>query len=130
VTHPKPSRGSELCITVEPDGVYLYANRASLRTFAEGFAWLAASKPSEHYETHLRFYLDGFGRQPATWVLFHKKTRRAFGASRDFEVTFTAVEPKDLRALRRWERTGILPANWRDDEPRPKRTVRRRPKSR
>jgi hypothetical protein len=129
VTYPKPSRGSELCITVEPDGVHLYGNRASLRTFAAWFAWLAEAKSSEHYETHLRFFLDGFGRRPATWVLFHEKIRRAFGTSRDFEVTVMAVEPKDLRALRRWERRGVLPPNWRKEDTQPSRTRSARPRS-
>jgi hypothetical protein len=106
-------RGRELCVTVEEDGVWIYANRAGLRALAERIGVLAASDPSEHYELHLRWHLGshGKGRNPV-FVLMDDKARKAH--SRDaFEVTVMTVEPKDLRRLRRHEKTGRVPRNWR-----------------
>jgi hypothetical protein len=106
-------RGRELCVTVEEDGVWIYANRAGLRALAERIGGIAASDPSEHYELHLRWHLGshGKGRNPV-FVLMDEKARKVH--SRDgFEVTVMAVEPKDLRTLRRHEKTGRLPRNWR-----------------
>lgn len=111
----RSNRGAELCITVEPSGVYAYANKAALRALAAELHRLAESDAHEHSECHVRMELGGhWRRRKPTWVLFDAKTRRAFSRPQDFELTFMAVEAKDLRRLRARERKGLLPHDgWR-----------------
>jgi hypothetical protein len=100
-------------VTVEGDGVWIYANRDGLRALADHMAVLARSNPAEHYELHLRWHLGSHGKaHDPIFVLFDDKARKAHSRSR-FEVTVMAVEPKDLRNLRRHQRSGRLPRDWR-----------------
>src|SRR5882724_82352 len=104
---PKANRSAEFCITVEPGGTSVYANRSALRTLTDWFAWLAASDPREHFEIHMRWELGGaWRRQKPSWVLFHKAMRGSFRKPEQFELTFMAVEPKDLVKLRQHEKRG------------------------
>jgi hypothetical protein len=102
-------------VTVEKDDVCIYANRDGLRALVERLGVIAASDPSEHYELHLRWHLGSHGKgRNQVFVLMDEKARKLH--SRDgFEVTVMAVEPKDLRRLRRHEKTGRLPRNWRKE---------------
>jgi hypothetical protein len=109
--HPR----REICITVEDDGVWIYANRDGLRALADRLAILAASDPAEHYELHLRWHLGSHGKKPSrVFVLMDEKARKAHSRAR-FEVTVMAVEPADLRRLRRREKSGVLPRAWREE---------------
>ena len=103
----------EICVTVEKEGVWIYANRDGLRALADRMAILAESDPAEHYELHLRWHLGshGRGRNPV-FVLLDDKARKAHSRTQ-FEVTVMAVESKDLRRLRRHEKSGRLPHDWR-----------------
>jgi len=110
-----PNRRREFCVTVEEDGVWVYANRDGLKALIERIGVIAASRPSEHYELHLRWHLGSHGKgRNRVFVLMDDKARTAHSRER-FEVTLMAVEPKDLRRLRRHEKTGRLPGNWRQE---------------
>jgi hypothetical protein len=105
----------EICVTVEEDGVWIYANRDGLRALADRIGVLAQSDPAEHYELHLRWHLGSHGRKSnPVFVLVDDKARKAHSRAR-FEVTVMAVEPKDLRRLRRHEKSGSLPRDWRKE---------------
>ena len=105
----------EICVTIEEDGVWLYANRDGLRALADRIGVLANSDPGEHYELHLRWHLGSHGKKPdPIFVLLDEKARKAHSRAR-FEVTIMAVEPKDLRKLRRHAKSGRLPRAWRKD---------------
>ncbi len=99
----------EICVTVEEDGVWIYANRDGLKALADRIGVLVASDPAEHYELHLRWHLGshGRGRNPV-FVVMDEKARKVHSRER-FEVTVMAVEPKDLRKLRGYEKPGKLP---------------------
>jgi hypothetical protein len=45
-----PRRSRQTCVTVEQDGVWIYANPDGLRTVADYANALAASESSEHHE--------------------------------------------------------------------------------
>jgi hypothetical protein len=108
-------RRREICVTVEEDGVWLYANRDGLKALADRIGVLAQSDPAEHDELHLRWHLGSHGRKPdPIFVLVDNKARKAHSRAR-FEVTIMAVEPKDLKRLRRHEKSGRLPRDWRKD---------------
>jgi hypothetical protein len=100
-------------VTVEEDGVWIYANREGLRTLARRISDLASADPAEHHELHLRWHLGshGKGRSPV-FVLLDPKTRKVHSRAR-FEVTVMAVEAKDLRRLPQYEKAGRLPRDWR-----------------
>jgi hypothetical protein len=107
----------EICVTVEEEGVWIYANRDGLKALADRIGVLAQSDPADHYELHLRWHLGSHGRHPnPVFVLVDDKVRKAQSRAR-FEVTVMAVEPKDLRKLRRYEKLGRLPRDWRKEEP-------------
>jgi hypothetical protein len=110
--YPPRHAGSEACITVERDGVYLYGNRAAFRTLAGCMSWIARSRPRDHAECHVRFSLDGFSKRPSVWVL-QERSLRLIQRRRDFELTFMIVEADDLRRLRRFQKRGLLPKRWR-----------------
>jgi hypothetical protein len=105
----------EICVTVEEDGVWIYANRDGLRALADRMSVLAKSDPSQHYELHLRWHLGSHGKPPnPVFVLLDGKARKVHSRAR-FEVTVMAVEPKDRRRLRRHEKSGRLPHGWRKE---------------
>jgi hypothetical protein len=110
----KADARAEACLTVEKDGVWVYGNRAALQQMAERLAVIAESDPSEHYELHLRWHLGSHrAKRPNVYALVHPEVSQSHSA-RDFELTLMVVEPKDLRALRRHQRSGLLPQAWRD----------------
>jgi hypothetical protein len=112
-TRKHPRR--EICVTVEEDGVWIYANRPGLRALADRLAVLADSDPGEHYELHVRWHLGSPGRKISpVFVLMDDKARRAHSRA-TFEVTVMAVEPKDLRKMRRHDKSGRLPRGWRKE---------------
>ena len=47
----------EICVTVEEDGVWLYANRDGLKAIADRIAALAAADPADHPELHVKWHL-------------------------------------------------------------------------
>jgi hypothetical protein len=110
-------RRREICVTVEENGVWIYANRDGLRALADRLGALATSDPAEHYELHLRWHLGSHGTKPnSVFVLMDDKARKVHSRT-GFEVTVMAVESKDLRRMRRHDKSGRLPRNWRRDEP-------------
>ena len=113
---PTQSRSRrEICVTVEEEGVAIYANRDGLRALLDRIAVLAESDPAEHYELHLRWHLGSHGKGPnRVFVLMDDKARKGHSGAR-FEITVMAVEPKDLRKLRRHEKSGRLPRTWRKE---------------
>jgi hypothetical protein len=111
---PNVRRGSrrEICVTVEEDGVFIYANKEGLRVLADRIGALAKSDPAEHCELHLRWHLGSHGKERnRVFVLLDERAREAHSRAR-FEVTVMAVEPEDLRKLRRHEKSGRLPRDW------------------
>jgi hypothetical protein len=105
----------EICVTVEEGGVWLYANREGLKALADRIGVLAASDPAAHYELHLRWHLGSHvGGWNPVFVLMDDSARLAHSRA-TFELTVMAVEPKDLRRLRRHEKSGRLPRDWRKD---------------
>jgi hypothetical protein len=66
--------------------------------------WIAASKPSEHYECHVMWHLrSNTVEKPNVFVRFDKVGRglgrRQRGARQAFELTFMQVERADLDRL-------------------------------
>jgi hypothetical protein len=117
---------TQICMTVEKDGVWVYGNPEALRRIAERLALLAESKPSEHYELHVKWHLGSHrAKRQGVFVLVDSEARRVHRREA-FELTFMVVEPSDLRGLRRHERSGVLPKAWRKatDEPERRRPVR------
>jgi hypothetical protein len=114
-------------MTVEKDGVWVYGNPEAFRRIAERLALLAGSKPSEHYELHVKWHLGSHrGKRETVFVLVDSEAHRVHRRE-DFELTFMVVEPSDLRKLRRHERSGVLPKAWRraSDESEQKRPASR-----
>jgi len=103
---------TDICMTVEREGVWVYGNAQAFRRLAKHMARLAQSVPAEHDELHIRWHLGSHGAKRETvFVLMDKDSRRVHKRT-NFEVTFMVVEPSDLRRLRRQERTGRLPRDW------------------
>jgi hypothetical protein len=103
----------QLCITVEEDGVWIYANRGGLRALARRIGALASADPAEHHELHLKWHLGSHGKdRGSVFVLLDSKAGKAHSRAR-FEVTVMAVEQKDLQRLRQHDKTGRLPRSWR-----------------
>jgi hypothetical protein len=106
---------TDVCITVEKEGVWIYGNSQAFRRLAKHMASLADSVPSEHHELHVKWHLGSpFAKRNAVFVLMDKDSRSVH-KRRDFEVTFMVVEAQDLRRLRRQERSGQLPRKWSRD---------------
>ncbi len=107
---------TDICMTVEKQGVWVYGNRAAFQRMAARLAEIAETDPSEHYELHLRWHLGShFAKRQAVFVLVHPEVSRCH-AAREFELTFMMAEGADLAKLRRHERSGRLPAAWRKSE--------------
>jgi hypothetical protein len=103
---------TDVCITVESEGVRIYGNSQAFRRLATHMARLAQSVPADHEEVHVRWHLGSHvTKRNAVFVLMDSESRRAHRRD-DFEVTFMVVEPSDLKRLRRQERTGRLPRGW------------------
>jgi len=103
---------TDICITVEKEGVWLYGNTQAFRRLAKHMTLLARSVPAEHCELHVRWHLGShFTRRNAVFVLTDRESR-AVHKAKAFDVTFMVVEPSDLRRLRRHERSGRLPRDW------------------
>jgi hypothetical protein len=103
---------TDICITVEKEGVWVYGNTQAFRRLAKHMALLAKSVPAEHYELHVRWHLGShLGKRNAVFVLADRESRAAH-KPKEFEVTFMVVEASDLRRLRRHERSGRLPGDW------------------
>jgi hypothetical protein len=99
-------------VTVEEDGVWLYANRDGLKTIAERIAALALADPADHPELHLKWHLgEHRSKRNPVFVLMDGKSRKLHSRAR-FEITFMAVEASDLKKMRRHEATGKLPRDW------------------
>jgi hypothetical protein len=106
---------TDVCLTVEAGGVWVYGNREAFRKLAERMALLARSKPAEHYELHVKWHLQShFSKRKAVFLLLDEPSRSVHSRE-DFELTFMVAEPADLRRLRRHERSGKLPRKWRED---------------
>jgi len=111
VTRRQAAR-TDICITVEKEGVWLYGNAAAFRQFASHMTRLARSAPQEHYELHVRWHLGSHSKhRNAVFVLMDEASRRIHKRE-DFEVTFMVVEPSDMKRFRRHERSGRLPSDW------------------
>jgi hypothetical protein len=108
-------RKTDVCITVEADGVWVYGNSEAFRQIAEHMTLLAESPPAEHYELHVKSRLQShFTKRKAVFVLVDEASRTVH--SRDnFEVTFMVVEAADIKKFRRHERSGRLPRRWREE---------------
>jgi hypothetical protein len=117
----KTVKGTRMVITVEKDGVWLYGNRQTFQTMANWMNHIAQSDPAEHYELHTFLHLHNHARM---MVFFDDKTKGIFkkpavlkkrikktGEDCGFELTFMAVESKDLNQM---EKMRKLPKNWRD----------------
>jgi hypothetical protein len=103
---------TDICMTVQKDGVWIYGNPQAFRRLAEQMARLAASVPAEHYELHMQWHLGSHRtKRNAVFILMDKESRSIHKRD-DFEVTFMVVEPSDPRRLRRHERSGQLPRKW------------------
>jgi hypothetical protein len=114
MTRTRANGRTNVCITVEKDGVWVYGNPPAFRKMAERMARLAESDPAEHYELHLRWHLGSHrAKRQAIFVLLDSAARRVH-RRQDFELTFMVAEPSDLRKLRCRERSGLLPKNWRE----------------
>jgi hypothetical protein len=104
--HPKRQRGVRACVAVGEDGVTLYGNKATFRALANWMTWIAASKPSEHYECHVVWHLlSRVAKRPNVFVRFDKPEgrsgKRRRGGRQAFELTFMQVEAADLDRLER-----------------------------
>jgi len=108
-------KNRQICVTVEQDGVWIYANPDGLKAIADYASKLAASKPSEHHELHLRWHLGSHGRTPEKVFVLMDESARGVHRRHRFEVTLMAVETKDIREFRRHERSGRLPKGWREE---------------
>jgi len=87
---------------VGKDGVTLYGNKATFRSLAKWMTWIAASKPSEHYECHVVWHLlSNTAKKPNVFVRFDKSARGSGrrGGQQAFELTFMQVEGADLDRL-------------------------------
>lgn len=82
-------------MVVSTRGVTFYGNRASLRGLAEWLTWIADQPASEHAEVHVPWHLD----PPRAGRRRTMTSARPKGRPVDFELTFMAVEPKDLVRL-------------------------------
>ena len=102
---------TDICITVEKEGVWLYGNAAAFRQFAKHMARLARSAPQEHHELHVRWHLGGHSKRRNVFVLMDEASRRVHERG-DFEVTSMVVEPSDMKRFHRHERSGRLPSTW------------------
>jgi len=100
---------TDICITVETDGVWIYGNTQAFRRLAKHMAVLAKSAASEHYELHVKWHLGShLTKRDAVFVLMDRDSRRVH-KRKAFEVTFMVVEASDIKELRRYERSGRLP---------------------
>jgi hypothetical protein len=73
---------------------------------------LARSKPSEHAHFLVKWHLGSLSsKRNPVFVLMDKEARRIH-RRKEFDVTFMVVEPADLKALRKQERSGRLPSTW------------------
>jgi hypothetical protein len=104
MAYPKRQRGVRACVAVRRDGVTLYGNRATFGSLAKWMAWIAASKPSEHYECHVVWHLlSNTAKKPNVFVRFDTSRRvsgrRQRRGPQAFELTFMQVEGADLDRL-------------------------------
>jgi hypothetical protein len=103
---------TDVCISVEKEGVWIYGNSQAFRRLATHMARLAQSVPADHEEVHVRWHLGSHvSKRNAVFVLMDTESRRAHRRN-DFEVTFMVMKPSDLKRLRRQERIGRLPRDW------------------
>ena len=103
---------TDVCITVEKEGVWVYGNAQAFRRLAKHMAVLAKSSPAEHYELHVRWHLGShFTKRDAVFVLMDQESR-GIHKRKAFEVTFMVAEPADMKQLRLHERSGRLPRDW------------------
>jgi hypothetical protein len=121
MTKPEPHSDSRLCIAVKKDGVTLYGNPSALRSLADRLTRIAEADPSEHDECHVTMELLSDdcrfeGRQPLNvWSLAephlipHIVPVNGSRGLAGFEVTFMAVEERDLDDMAQHQRSGILP---------------------
>ena len=112
MAYPKRQRGVRACVAVGGEGVTLYGNKATFRSLAKWMTWIAASKPSEHYECHVVWHLlSNNAKKPNVFVRFEESGRgagrRLRGGRQAFELTFMQVEGADLDRL---EKKGLTRA--------------------
>jgi hypothetical protein len=63
-------RKTDVCLTVEAGGVWVYGNPEAFRRMAERMTLLARSKPAEHYELHVKWHLQShFTKRQAVFLL-------------------------------------------------------------
>jgi hypothetical protein len=111
---PKKRRGAELCIAVTKNGTSIYGNKAAFHALAEWMSWIAEGKTSSHRECHLVWHLlNKFAKKRNVFVLVDQEMSRVLGKGgqrllSQVELTFMAVEPADLRALRKYQSRGVL----------------------
>jgi hypothetical protein len=115
--YPVAERGLEVCITITKRRIKLYGNKAAFRTIAKWMEWIADSKESEHFSFSVLWNLSRLPlKRRNVFILVDKETMRLFGKGksllRNFEITFMAVEKSDLKRLRRYEKSGLLPPDW------------------
>ena len=122
---PTRAPGTRLCIAVRKEGVTLYGNPSAMRSLAEYLLWIAGADPAEHYECHARLELQSDeclfeNKRPLdVWALVEPALAQHItaGASvsddgdreEGFEVTFMAVEERDLDELAKHQESALLP---------------------
>lgn len=104
--YPENARGRQVCMVVTGKGIKIYGNKAAFRSLAKWMAWIARSKPEEHYECHLGWHFrvpDHDAGRPTVYTIVDKRMTEALSLLRqrqpEFDVTFMAVEEADLDRL-------------------------------
>jgi hypothetical protein len=120
MSYPDRVEGTRLCIVAAADGVRVYGNPEAFRSLANWMSWIADANPSDHYECHTRFHMSSEATVPNVWVLLDERIASSFSqrskGESDFELTFMAVEERDLDNLLEHQAAGILPKEWFDDD--------------
>ena len=76
MAYPTNDRHRQLCVVVTGNGVTIYGNPAGMRTISRWLAWIAKSRPSEHFECHVGWHLTShFGKRKNVWFLFDDAMR-------------------------------------------------------
>lgn len=119
---PVKKDGTRLCIAVTSDGVTVYGNRQAFESLAEQMQWIAQSNSSEHYECHVVMAFENDesrfeGKKPKNvWVLAEKNLAhfpiKESENYTNYELTFMAVEEKDLDEMAKYQEAGLLPNGW------------------
>lgn len=96
---PAADRSMRLCVVRRKRETVIYGNVRAFRNLARWMAWLANSDPSEHFEIHVPWsFQSPYWRTKVVTVL-EESRGTARRPSKDFEVRFMVLTPKELKAL-------------------------------